>query len=100
MYNPLKAVDQIVIAFALITLLFFVIVLGFSLSVRENSHRIREIQASRLESCQRTYSGIKEVFAPLIPVDPETRLERERIKKFYEEIEKLRKGCIDQTSSN
>ena len=101
MYNPLKSYDKVVIAFGLITLLFFVIILGFSFSVadhRENENRIREIQASRTESCIATYSAIGEAFRPLIPNFPENNGSRARITFFYEELERFKRGCVEQTT--
>ena len=61
MYNPIKEVNNIVVAFCLITLLFFIIVLGFSITLRENSQRIREIQNSRIQSCEETYLSLIQI---------------------------------------
>ena len=99
MYNPIKEVNNIVVAFCLITLLFFIIVLGFSITLRENSQRIREIQNSRIQSCEETYSAIRQVFSPFLSKPPMTDRERVEIEQFYNQINKLREGCRVQTAT-
>jgi hypothetical protein len=46
--------------------------------VVENSNRIKEIQKSRLESCKRTYNGIREVFLPFFPPPPKNSQAKSR----------------------
>lgn len=96
MYNPLKAKDQITIAFGLITLLFFSIVLGFSLSVRENTQRIQDIQESRIASCKQTYTALRDVFNGY--VIPNVQLNDRgltAIEKFNDQVNSLRDGCTN-----
>ena len=78
----------IVWAFIAITAIFFGTCIGFAWVVhdvnnnsrqltqlvsdnrqllKENDARISDIQNARIESCQRTYQGVKEVFSPFFP---------------------------------
>lgn len=110
---------SIKIAFVIVTLIFFVTALAFSwlvIDVRnlntnheqiandnrelisENEDRIVDIQASRIESCQRTYEGIREVFQPLLPPESErTEKQKENLKKFNDKIDELKSNCPKQT---
>jgi len=65
---------------------------------RKNHERIMDIQRGRLESCQRTYEGIRQVFRPFF-APPQKRSAHERlvIKKFNHRIEALKAQCDDQT---
>lgn len=65
--------------------------------LKENSARIKEIQASRISSCKRTYRGIKEVFDPFIPANPTNPRQIDLIEKFHTNIDRLIQGCIKQT---
>lgn len=60
----------------------------------ENSKRISEIQASRIESCQTTYEGVRKVFRPFFPKDPK---QKALIVKFNSVIDGLVAGCESQT---
>ena len=108
----------IVWAFIALTGIFFGTVAGFSWVVihvndnaqqlttlvaenrrllKENENRIADIQAARIESCQRTYGGISEVFSPFFPTMPRTPEQISRIEKFNQTINKLQADCAKQT---
>lgn len=109
---PNRNTKLIKLSFILITGLFFAILYVYSIIyhngqqdrardralIAANSQRIADIQASRTMSCQRTYSGIKEVFAPFIPKHPATEEQAENIRIFNENISKLIAGCVKQTN--
>jgi hypothetical protein len=63
----------------------------------ENTKRIREIQKSRVRSCQTTYSGVRNVFRPFLPKHPTGTL-RTQIEKFNRVINRLIRGCQKQTN--
>jgi len=98
------------VAFILLTLVFLGILILFSKTlydvkhnstringlVTENTHRIGDIQNSRLESCKRTYEGIGEVFQPFFPKAPRTRKQQAELDKFNKRIDQLQQACIDQ----
>lgn len=105
---------KIVRAFALLTLLFFLILFGFAwlvIDVRnlssdtknlatENAQRIQDIQISRVQSCKHTYDGVYEVFYKnFVPDDPLTPEQQVRLDKFDKTIDDLKQGCIRQTST-
>lgn len=104
----------VVIAFIVLTLLFLAVLIGFAVvvtDVKTNSNQIRtlvisnnnlikEIQKSRIESCQRTYEGVREVFRPLFPPPPRTKEQSRSLKLFNETIDDLKQGCITQTDPN
>jgi len=99
------------IAFIVLTIVFFAILLGFSwvihdvkhnsgsikTLVSENSTRIGDIQRSRIESCQKTYEGIREVFKPFFPNPPRTQKQIDNLEKFNTTINTLKKACDKQT---
>lgn len=114
-HKPKKKITR---SFVAITTLFFLILMVFSFDIHDsrnnskrdgrllkstialskaNSARIKEIQASRVYSCKRTYRGIREVFKPFIPSKPKTVRQAETIEKFNANIDRLIKGCITQT---
>jgi hypothetical protein len=107
-------------AFIILTLIFFAVLVGFgkvivdvkhnsnevkavslttALLVRENSQRIKEIQKSRVDSCKRTYNGIREVFLPFFPPPPRTPQQIDNLEKFNTTINNLAKACIKQTKT-
>lgn len=102
----------ITISFVILTILFFLTLVSYMLVLRdvrhlanenkaritENRARINDIQNSRVESCKRTYEGVRDVFNPFIP-PPSARTKRQQadIDKFNKVINKLKKGCVTQT---
>jgi hypothetical protein len=64
---------------------------------RENTLRLKEIQASRVSSCKRTYSGIRTVLKPFFPKKNLTKAQKASIVKFNTVINDLRAGCKIQT---
>jgi hypothetical protein len=105
------SIRPIKISFIIMIIVFFLILVGFGkvvadlqdnshrigVLVVENSNRIKEIQKSRLESCERTYNGIREVFLPFFPHPPRTHRQKADLKKFNTTINKLVKACVKQT---
>lgn len=105
------------VAFIIVTALFFIVLIAFSWVVNdirvlsdrqtslldqntqlvaENAKRIDEIQNSRLESCKRTYEGIREVFRPFNPPKPRTTQQQSDLDKFNGTIDGLMAGCSVQ----
>jgi hypothetical protein len=118
--SPKKRLARpIKIAFVLITILFFAILVGYSkiytnskndltrdrerLSeiqklTQENAQRIVEIQGSRTYSCKQTYRGIRKVVFQLYPPQPaRTDAQQESLEKFSITIDKFIDGCTKQT---
>lgn len=109
---------SIEIAFTLVTLLFFTTLLSLAWVIndvrdntnsrivleqenrklaQENRNRIKDIQESRLKSCQTTYSGIREVFKPFFPPVPRTAEQQKDLDKFNSTINRLILRCETQT---
>lgn len=64
-----------------------------------NNNRISDIQKSRVASCERTYKGISEVFAPFIkPPGKRTTQENKDIHTFEATIHRLQAKCDIQVS--
>lgn len=105
------------LAFALLTLFFFVITLGFAQVVidvqsiskdnkvllqknaeltKENQHRISDIQKNRIASCALVFDGIYEVFKPFFPNPPKTKKQIRDLKKFKTTINGLKSKCVKQ----
>lgn len=119
---PKSISREIKAAFAIITLIFFLTLAGFAWLVndisdnsdqltvlvaenqkriaeiqRVNRNRIADIQSTRIESCEKTYAGIKEVFRPFFPQPPRTPEQQANLDKFNETIRILQQGCAHQT---
>jgi predicted PurR-regulated permease PerM len=62
---------------------------------QENKQRILEIQHNRLEACRSTYTGVYKIFRPFFP-KPHTNQERNLVNKFKRRINKLKQGCYKQ----
>lgn len=64
-----------------------------------NSHRINDIQQSRVISCQHTYSAFHQVFKPFLPpVASQNAQEKHDIAVFNATIRRLTRQCVKQTS--
>ena len=64
---------------------------------KKNSDRIADIQQGRLESCQRTYEGIRQAFRPFLPPPrARSRIVRLRLHKFNTNIDRLKAQCAVQ----
>lgn len=101
----------IIWAFIALTAIFFATLVGFAFVINhvndnsqqlvtlvaENQNRIAEIQSARIESCEKTYSGIQQVFAPFFPQPPLTPEQKANLDKFNGTIKKLQEGCAKQT---
>jgi hypothetical protein len=62
------------------------------------SRLVDDIQQSRIESCERTYQGVREIFKPLLPpVKTRTAKQRHDLKIFNDRIDQLKHGCATQT---
>jgi predicted PurR-regulated permease PerM len=99
------------IAFIILTIVFFAVLVGFAWVVHdvqqnsgrintlvaENSNRIHDVQQSRVESCQKTYEGIREVFKPFFPQHPTNKQQIDNLEKFNTTINKLKAACDKQT---
>lgn len=74
---------------------------GFTIALifayNANSHRVSDIQKSRLTSCERTYEGIREVFKPFFP-PPKTATPKQLAdqSKFNRTIIHLKARCATQ----
>lgn len=103
----------IILAFAIVTVIFLAVLIGFAWVVTDvqnngnniknlslaNKDRIKDIQVSRVDSCKKTYEGIREVFTPFFPKHPKTKREIENLEKFNTTINTLKKGCEKQTKA-
>jgi hypothetical protein len=71
------------------------------LGIRANTHRISDVQASRIESCERTYEGIRTVFKPFFP-DPKTAdsTQLRNLIRFNNILDRLKRQCDTQTRVN
>ncbi len=63
---------------------------------RENRSLIARIQRARLESCERTYEGVREIFAPILPRRARTPKEAHDIRVFNTRVDELKAGCPAQ----
>lgn len=62
-----------------------------------NSNRVNEIQASRLESCEKNYEAFRKVFKPFFrPAAQQTPKERSDQAKLNRTVDKLKKQCKQQ----
>jgi hypothetical protein len=96
-YSPEEKTRAIRIGFVLLTIIFFFTLAGFAFVVRANGHRVDDIQRSRIESCERTYEGVRTVFEQFYPKPPRTQKQMNDIQKFNKTINKLVAGCTAQT---
>lgn len=64
-----------------------------------NQNRIKDIQRSRVQSCERTYEGIRMVFKPFL-AGPQTQKQKKNIQKFNNRIDTLKSKCVIQTKAN
>jgi len=108
----------IIWAFIALTLIFFGTVIGFAWIVHDvndnskqltqlvaenrkllkaNDDRIKDIQNARIESCEKTYAGIHEVFSEFFPPEPRTPEQLNDIERFNQTINRLQAGCAKQT---
>lgn len=99
--TPIKVV------FIIMILIFFLTLAGFSWvvsDVREISRKnaelammnlglIEDIQKSRLETCEKTYTSIRKVFKPFFPPPPRTSKQQEDLDKFNFTINTLKQEC-------
>lgn len=90
---------RIVISFAILALIFTVIAFGFLYFSTQNRNRINEIQASRIESCERTYRAFGLVFKPFFPPEEsQTEEQKKDLKTLEKTINRLVNGCTTQTN--
>ena len=62
---------------------------------RNRDERLAQIQKARIQSCKLTYEGVRRVFQPFIP-NHATGPERERVRKFNDRIDELKRDCKNQ----
>jgi len=62
----------------------------------ENQNRIAEIQQSRVDSCRRTYEGVREIFRPFLQPG-QTPQQAASWEKFNQSIDTLKAKCKAQT---
>ena len=86
---------EVVFAFVAVTAAY---VIGLWLTVHLNNERITDINQSRLESCQRTYEGVRQVFNVFFPDAPKGQ-EKKDIRKFNRRVDALKRGCERQTAT-
>ena len=66
----------------------------------ENRDLIRQIQEQRVVSCERTYEGVREVFAPfMVPELITTPEQLQRVRTFNDTIDGLKNRCHGQTQN-
>lgn len=95
------AIATVVLYLSVVALAVFVFV-DTTNRTAQNRERIGDIQRSRVESCERSYEGIREVFRPLFPRsdDPATpRNELNDLATFNRTIDRLKAGCAQQIST-
>lgn len=67
----------------------------------QNQERINDIQRARVESCEHTYEGVRQVFKPFFRTKTvRTVKEQRNIEKFNARIDELKAGCPLQTGVN
>ena len=72
-----------------------------TLSWIANNSRIDDIQSSRVESCERTYEGVREIFRPFFrPPEKRTRKQRRDVAKFNRTVDRLKARCDVQTKED
>lgn len=64
---------------------------------QDNRQLIISVNQSRLESCRRTYEGVRQVFKPVLPVNP-TPKQQSDLNKFNNRIDYLKSQCITQVA--
>lgn len=66
-------------------------------SLWQNQQQTRDIQNSRVVSCQRTYAAFPEVFKPFFrPPKQQTNDEKKDQAKFYFTVRRLERSCKHQ----
>jgi hypothetical protein len=114
MTDSQRRARRISAAFVVLTLIFLAVLIGFGIVIHnvqnnsskikglvvENTNRIHDIQRSRVESCQRTYEGIRQVFKPFFPDPPRTQKQIDDLEKFNTLINKLKNKCDQQTHTS
>jgi hypothetical protein len=114
-----KTMTSVKVAFVLLTLLFFAILISFmvllvqvrhvshnavhisrnnSILLSENRKRIINDQRNKIVQCKHVYSGVKEVFEIFFPKNAKGR-ERKNIEKFNDRINELKASC-DKSKGN
>ena len=92
---------QVGLAFTMVTLAFVVGLVWLThvsheVSVK-NHDRIADIQRGRLESCQRTYEGVRQAFKPFFKRSRTTAEGRRDLRTFNRNIDHLKAQCDDKT---
>lgn len=95
-YNQISNSTKITAAFITITFIFATIAAGYAIGYTQNKQRIHDIQASRIYSCRKTYSGIREAFEPFFPKGPLTEQQKQDIDTFDKTIDHLVASCDAQ----
>lgn len=68
---------------------------------QENRSLLLEVQRSRVESCQRTYEGVREIFRPFFPpLKQATPKQRRDRRKFNRRVNQLKAHCPAQTHAS
>lgn len=84
----------------LLILAAFLTGLAVAAFLASNNQRTNDIQRSRVESCELTYEGIRQVFRPFFrPKDQRTPKEQRDIRKFNRRIDALKASCPEQVTS-
>lgn len=88
---------KIRLSFIILTIIFFLILVGFAIVAIANQRRVDDIQDARVESCERTYAGVGEVLKPFFPPEPRTDVQQARLDLFLNKIKELQAECPKQT---
>lgn len=103
-YNNMNPATKIKAIFITITVLFTLVLILYAAGYNTNKHRINDLQASRISSCQTTYSAFIKVFAPFLPTDEEqakmSQKQKDRLNRFFNKINELVLGCSKQVELN
>jgi hypothetical protein len=80
------------------------VLIWFGVSVvslsNQNQQRIDDIQTSRVQSCEQTYEGVRQVFHPFfVPEAQETRKQRADQAKFNRVVDRLKAKCDKQVAT-
>ena len=70
--------------------------LALWLVVSGNRDRVQDIQQARVDSCRRTYEGVREIFLPFLHPDEDPKVNR-NIRQFNERVDRLKARCGQQT---
>lgn len=85
------------IVITLMAFAYLVIGVGISSSFYANGNRVSDLQRSRVESCERTYEGVRLIFKPFLPpAGTRTPKQQRDLKRFNDRVDNLKARCDEQ----